>query len=42
MLKTASEFWTAIEKENPDTPWAVIAGREKNVVMGMTWMPTRE
>jgi hypothetical protein len=42
MVKDVSKLWTRMEKEYPMTPWAIIAKREKNIAMGMKWVPTRE
>ncbi|HEX3315178.1 MAG TPA: hypothetical protein VHR72_09830, partial [Gemmataceae bacterium] len=42
MVKDVAKLWKKIEKDYPMTPWAIIAKREKNVAMGMTWVPTRE
>ena len=42
MVKLVSKTWAKIEKDYPMTPWAIIAKREKNIAMGMTWVPTRE
>jgi hypothetical protein len=42
MVKEVSKIWTRMEKDYPMTPWAIIAKREKNIAMGMTWVPTRE
>ena len=32
-VKDLGRFWTRIEHDYPGTPWAIVAGREKNVVM---------
>ena len=42
MVKDVSKIWTRMEKDYPMTPWAIIAKREKNIAMGMSWVPTRE
>jgi Protein kinase domain len=42
MARDVAKLWTRMEKEYPMTPWAIIAKREKNMAMGMTWLPTRE
>ena len=42
MVKEVAKIWTRIEKDYPLTPWAIIAKREKNIAMGMSWVPTRE
>jgi hypothetical protein len=42
MVKDVAKLWTRMEKDYPMTPWAIIAKREKNIAMGMKWVPTRE
>jgi hypothetical protein len=41
MAKYVAKLWTQIEKDYPGTPWAFVAGREKNVARGLAWVPTR-
>ena len=40
--KTARNIWAKIEKDYPGTPWAVIAGREKDAPRGLAWTPVKK
>jgi hypothetical protein len=42
MAKQAGKTWDRMGKEYPNTPWAVIARRERNVAMGLQWVPTKD
>jgi hypothetical protein len=41
MAKQVGKTWDRMSKEYANTPWAVIAKRERNVAMGLQWVPTK-
>lgn len=42
MAKDTVRIWDRLAADYPGTPWAVIAKRERNVSMGLQWVPTKE
>jgi hypothetical protein len=40
--KETDKLWQKIINDYPDTPWALIARRERLTVLGLEWRPTRE
>lgn len=42
MVKDISKLWKKIEDEHPNTPWALLAQREKLYAMGLEWRASRE
>ncbi len=42
MAKDANKLFTKIAKDNPGTPWAVLARREKFTALGLKWEPFGE
>jgi hypothetical protein len=41
-VKEIDRTWQRLAKENPGTPWAVVANRERLTVLGLEWRPTRQ
>jgi outer membrane biosynthesis protein TonB len=41
-VKDLKKGWAALPKNHPDTPWAVLAPREQEVLLGLTWEPAGE
>jgi hypothetical protein len=41
MVKDISKLWKKIEDEHPNTPWALLAQREKLYAMGLEWRASR-
>lgn len=39
LRKELRKIYDDIIKEHPDTPWAILAKREKNVALGLRWEP---
>ena len=35
-------LWDKLVNEYPDTPWSVIARRERMTALGLEWRPARE
>ena len=42
MVKDIGKLWKKIEDEHPNTPWALLAQREKLYAMGLEWRASRE
>ena len=42
MVKSIGRTWKSIMEEYPDTPWAVLAAREKLTALGLEWRPSRD
>jgi hypothetical protein len=42
MGKEAKKVFTKLGKENPGTPWAVLAKRERFSALGLKWEPFGE
>ncbi len=42
MAKEISKLWKRIEEEHPNTPWALLAQREKLYAMGLEWRASRD
>jgi hypothetical protein len=40
--KEVAKAWGAIQKDYPDTPWAVMAYRESMVTLGLEWRAKKE
>jgi hypothetical protein len=40
--KEVASAWRDIQKNYPDTPWAVMAYRESMVTLGLEWRPKKE
>jgi hypothetical protein len=41
-VKEIDRIWKRLAKENANTPWAVVANRERMTVLGLEWRPTRQ
>jgi Caspase domain len=41
-VKEIDRTWQRLAKDNPNTPWAVVANRERLTVLGLEWRPTRQ
>ena len=39
IAKDTKKLWDRITKEYPDTPWAMLAQREKQITLGLKWRP---
>lgn len=42
MVKDIGKTWKRIARENPGTPWAVLAKRESLTALGLVWRPSRD
>src|SRR5262249_32421963 len=42
MVKSISRTWKSIMEDYPDTPWAVLAKRERLTSLGLEWRPLRD
>jgi hypothetical protein len=40
--RSASKLYAKIIHDHPDTPWAILARREKAQPLGLTWLPTTD
>jgi hypothetical protein len=41
-VRELKQLWEKLVNEYPDTPWAVIARRERMTALGLEWRPARE
>ena len=41
-VKEIDRIWRALARDNANTPWAVVANRERITVLGLQWRPTRQ
>jgi len=41
-VKDLKNGWTALAKNHPETPWAVLAPREQAVLLGLSWQPAKQ
>lgn len=37
MVKNINKIWKAVAEQNPETPWAVLAKRERMLALGLEW-----
>jgi len=42
MAKQTGKTWDRMAKDYANTPWAAIARRERNIAMGLQWVPTKD
>ena len=41
-VKEIDRTWQRVAREHANTPWAVVANRERMTVLGLEWRPTRQ
>jgi hypothetical protein len=41
-VKEIDRTWQRLAKQHPNTPWAIVANRERMTALGLEWRPTRQ